>query len=62
MAGYLTCPSCGSDLLCVRDRRGTWRRRECRDCSERFSTRETIVSSTEPKHRARFRGQLPLTF
>ena len=59
----LRCPFCGGeDRIRTRDRRGIWRRRECGYCDERFSTREIVIPSHDPKHRAKMRGQMPLGF
>lgn len=59
----LCCPFCGSEEdIRVKDRRGIWRRRQCGYCDNRFSTREVVTSITEPKHRARCKGQLALAF
>lgn len=48
------CPYCSSDRSSVIDSRGSWRRRECLDCNERFSTDETVRPAylmRELKHR-----------
>jgi transcriptional regulator NrdR family protein len=51
------CSFCGSDYSRVIDTRGSWRRRECDACNERFSTAEVVVRSSSPKHRAAVKQQ-----
>lgn len=43
MKGFpVSCPHCGHDKSDVVDKRGAFRRRECKGCGRRFSTREIL--------------------
>lgn len=50
----LCCPTCGQFESRVIDSRPTdaneaiWRRRQCRHCGEKFSTKESIVPTIRP--------------
>jgi len=60
------CPFCQSEASRVIDVRGTWRRRECLDCSTRFSTAERVYAEHEGrrdyKHRIPHQRQQPGLF
>jgi transcriptional regulator NrdR family protein len=45
------CPYCGWIDSEVKDSRGSWRRRQCKVCKDRFSTREIVIPSVNPRHR-----------
>jgi transcriptional regulator NrdR family protein len=54
---------CGSDNTFVVDKRGNWRRRECRQCGHRWSTYEHRARfSRYPMHRPAPKGQQCFAF